>query len=331
MSFLLVLWAAVLLDALLGDPRWLPHPIRLIGWLAGRLEQLTRRLPLSETNSGRLTVVLMLLIIGAVCGGLLTILAGLSDVFFCAAAIYILYTTVAARDLIHHARNVYTALDQGLDQARRAVALIVGRDTENLDEAGVVRACVESVAENMSDGIVAPLFWAVVGAAVCIPPAGPWPVIAGVSAAMLYKSVNTMDSMFGYKNTRYLLFGSCPARLDDVVNFIPARLSGLALVPSAPLCGCSMRGSWTVLRRDHAGHASPNAGWPEAAMAGALAVQLGGDSWYFGRLSHKATLGDALNTPAEEDILRANRLVCIASLLCLLLLTAAYFLLSLLY
>lgn len=325
MSFLVVLWTAVLLDSLLGDPRWFLHPVRLVGRLAAALEQQTLLLSVSERNSGRITVFFVMLITGVVCCGILIILTGLSQAVFAAGAAFILYTTVAARDLILHARNVYSALGQDIDKARKAVAMIVGRDTDCLDDAGVVRACVESVAENMSDGIVAPLFWAVAGAAVAFPAGGTWPVICGVTAAMLYKAVNTMDSMFGYTNDRYLQFGSCPARLDDVVNRLPARLSGLAIVLASPLCGCSMSSSWTILLRDRAQHRSPNAGWPEAAMAGALGLRLGGDSCYFGELSHKPELGDGLKAPVKEDILRANRLVLAASLLCLVLCTFVYF------
>ncbi len=258
------------------------------------------------------------------------LLAGLSKTIFYAGAVFVLYTTIAARDLIRHARNVYTALGKDIDLARKAVAMIVGRDTDTLDEAGIVRACVESVAENMSDGIVAPLFWAVAGAAVFSQAGGKWPIIVGVSSAMLYKAINTMDSMFGYKNEKYLHFGSCPARLDDVVNFFPARLSGLAIVAAAPLCGTSLQRSWNILRRDHASHTSPNAGWPEAAMAGALGIQLGGDSWYFGKLCCKPTLGNLLHTPAAAHILQTNRLVIIASLICLLMCTlCSYVVLSL--
>ncbi|MCI5121425.1 MAG: cobalamin biosynthesis protein, partial [Candidatus Electrothrix sp. AUS4] len=192
------------------------------------------------------------------------------------------------------------------------------RDTDQLDTAGIVRACVESVAENMSDGIIAPLFWAVIGAVLgqIIADSS---VIWGVTAAMLYKAVNTMDSTFGYKNERYLQFGSCPARLDDAVNFLPARLSGTALVLAASLCGCDVKNSFHILIRDRRNHSSPNAGWPEAAMAGALRLQLGGTSSYFGELLKKPTIGNALEIPEAHHILLANRLVVLASLLCLLL------------
>ena len=330
MSFLFVLWFACLLDLLFGDPRWFPHPVRLIGWFAIGMEDFTRSLPLSERNGGRLTVLLVLLVTGIVCAGILFLLSRLLLPGFLAGAAFILYTTIAARDLIRHARRVYDALGSDLESARHKVAMIVGRDTDQLDEPSIIRACVESVAENMSDGIVAPLFWATVGAVFVVPAGGIWPVVCGVTAAMLYKAINTMDSMFGYMNEQYRQFGSCSARLDDVVNFFPARLSGLALVLAAPLCNCSMKNSWAILLRDRAKHTSPNAGWPEAAVAGALGLQLGGDSWYFGNLTSKPVLGDPLHPPVPNHILQANRLILAASMLCLLSFTSGYLFLWLL-
>lgn len=328
MSFFYVLILACALDLLLGDPRWFPHPVRIIGWFAVRAEKATRRLPLSACDSGRLTVLLVLLFTGGICAVILFLLALLSSTMFLAGATFILYTTIAARDLLRHARQVFAALTIDLETARKQVAMIVGRDTDQLDTAAVIRACVESVAENMSDGIIAPMFWAVIGAVVAQPLEGFQPVAWGVTAAMLYKAVNTMDSMFGYKNEQYLQFGSCPARLDDVVNFLPARIAGLAIVLAAPLCRCDMRNSWRILRRDRQRHTSPNAGWPEAAMAGALGLRLGGDACYFGSSSSKPTLGDPVVRPEQRHILLANSLVLTASLLCLLFFSCAYLVVS---
>lgn len=327
MSFFLVLYFACLLDLLFGDPRWFPHPVRLIGWFAAWMETFTRSLSQSAQNSGRLTVLLVLLVTGSICAAVLFILSRLPLPVFLIGAAFVLYTTIAARDLICHARRVYDVIGTDLESARHRVALIVGRDTNQLDEPDIIRACVESVAENMSDGIVAPLFWATVVAVFAFPAGGVWPVVCGVTAAMLYKAINTMDSMFGYKNEQYRQFGSFPARLDDVVNFFPARLSGQALVLAAPLCNCSMKNSWAILRRDRAKHTSPNAGWPEAAMAGALGLALGGDSRYFGNVIRKPTLGDLLNPPVPNHILQANRLILTASMLCLFFFTCCYFLL----
>jgi len=283
------------LDALLGDPRWLPHPVRLIGGLALRAEMVFRRLFKNERLAGIVTVLVVLSVTGGV-GGLLLWGAGqihprLGDL----VGILLFYTCFAARDLLAHSRRVYQALVvDDLAEARQRVAWLVGRDTANLDQGGVVRACVESVAENSSDGVVAPLFWAVVG---------------GPLAALLYKAVSTLDSTFGYKNEKYRHFGWASARLDDLVNYLPARLAGLGLVAAALLCGLDWRGAWRIYRRDRHNHASPNSGHPEAAAAGALGLQLGGVSSYFGQLVAKPTLGDALGEPRAQHILAVNRLV----------------------
>ena len=324
MSFLFVLWSACLLDLFLGDPPWLPHPIRLIGRICETVENFTRQLPFSKKNMGRLTVVLVLASVGLGCGLIFSLSLFLSQLFFWLAALFLLYTTLAARDLICHAIRVHEALVTDLVEARQRVGMIVGRDTTELDEHEIIRACVESVAENMSDGIIAPLFWATCGAVTGLIFGGVWPVICAGTVAMAYKAVNTMDSMFGYKNDKYLEFGNCPAKLDDVLNYLPARISGIALVVAATMGG-SMKQSLLILLRDRKKHASPNAGWPEAAAAGALGIQLGGESWYFGKLSRKPLLGDALRPPAAEDILRANRLVRDASILCLVLFSISYY------
>jgi adenosylcobinamide-phosphate synthase len=318
MSFLYILCAACLLDLLLGDPRWFPHPVRLIGRFAAGMESCTRRLPLAPRRSGGLTVLLVLLFTASTCLLLLALLSLLPPVFFWAGSTVLLYTTCAARDLVHHALHVLRALErEDLPAARQALALMVGRDTQTLDEAGLIRACVESVAENMSDGIVAPLFWAVCGASLALP-AGPLgAVIGAVLGAMLYKAINTLDSMFGYKNSRYLDFGSYAARLDDLVNFFPARLSALALLVTAPLCGGKLTEAARILCRDHGQHSSPNAGWPEAAVAGALGLQLGGPSSYGGHIVTKPWIGDPYTAFQRQHIHQTCMLVLSASLLCL--------------
>ncbi|MCI5140450.1 MAG: cobalamin biosynthesis protein CobD [Candidatus Electrothrix sp. ATG1] len=323
MSFLLILFSACFLDLLLGDPRWFPHPVRIIGRLALLVESLTRKLPVNAYMSGRLAVVVILGCTGGACFALLFMLSQATQPVFILGATLILYTTIAARDLILHALHVVDALALDIETARKQVGMIVGRDTDQLDTAGVVRACVESVAENMSDGIIAPLFWAMIGALLG-QLLNSSPITCGVTAAMLYKAVNTMDSMFGYKNERYLQFGSCAARLDDLVNFLPARLSGIALVCAALLCHHDMKNSFRILIRDRQQHSSPNAGWPEAAMAGALGIQLGGNVSYFNQLTKKPTIGDHLMSPVSRHIRQANTLVLTASLLCFLLFCSLY-------
>lgn len=299
---------ALLLDGLLGDPRRLPHPVRLIGGLALQVENICRWLLRNERLAGIVTVLVVLIATGGI-GGLLLRGAGRIDPRMGdLVGILLLYTCFAARDLLAHSRRVYQALAAGdLTEARQRVAWLVGRDTAELDQAGVVRAGVESVAENSSDGIVAPLFWAVVG---------------GPVAALLYKAASTLDSTFGYKNQRYLHFGWAAARLDDLANFIPARLAGVGLVASALLCGLDWRGAWRIYRRDRGNHASPNSGHPEAATAGALGVQLGGVSSYFGQLVEKSVMGDDVHAPRPDHILAVNRLVLILTVLAAIVLLA---------
>lgn len=292
---------ALLLDALLGDPRWFPHPVRIIGWLALKVEVVSRRLIKKERIAGTVTGLIVLSVTGGVGWLMLWGARRLDPRLGGLVAVLLFYSCFAARDLLAHSRRVYQALAAGdLLAARQQVAWLVGRDTANLDQAGVVRACVESVAENSSDGVVAPLFWAVVG---------------GPLAALLYKAASTLDSTFGYKNERYLYFGWASARLDDLVNFVPARLSGLGLVASAWLCGLDWLGAWRIYRRDRHNHASPNSGHPEAAAAGALGLQLGGVSSYFGQPVEKPTMGDALGEPQPGHILAVNRLVLVLTLL----------------
>jgi adenosylcobinamide-phosphate synthase len=328
MSFLFILFLACLFDLLFGDPRWLPHPVRIIGRVAELTESFTRKLPLPVSITGCLAVVIILSGTGGTCLALFSLLAYGPQFLLIPAATFVLYTTIAGRDLIVHAQDVAHALHcspHELQRARARVGMIVGRDTKQLDTTGIVRACVESVAENMSDGIIAPLFWSIMAASLSTLFHGN-PIVWGVTAAMLYKAVNTMDSMFGYKNERYLHFGSCAARLDDLVNFLPARISGCSLVLAALFCGHDMKNSLHILLRDRQQHSSPNAGWPEAAMAGALRIQLGGTSSYFGKQSEKPTLGDPLIVPTTQHISQANMLVITASLLCLLFLSSIYFL-----
>ncbi|MCI5147945.1 MAG: cobalamin biosynthesis protein CobD [Candidatus Electrothrix sp. MAN1_4] len=326
MSFLLILFSACLLDLLLGDPHWLPHPVQGIGRIAQFAEFWTRKLPVHPSTSGKLTVLIVLGCTGGACLILLFLLSYISQSFFILGATLLLYTTIAGRGLIAHACQVgkalspdaHNALQDVLQEARTQVGMIVGRDTDQLDTAGIVCACVESVAENMSDGIIAPVFWTVIVASLSqlLHNDTMDTITWGVTAAMLYKAVNTMDSMFGYKNKRYLHFGACAARLDDLVNFFPARISGFALVLAPLFCGCDLKNSFQILVRDRQQHSSPNAGWPEAAMAGALRIQLGGASSYFGQYSEKPTIGDPFVPPGIHHISQANTLVVIASLLC---------------
>lgn len=312
MALVLAAVCGFVLDLLLGDPAGLPHPVvymgRAIAWLEKRLR---RRLP--DTPRGQLAAGLALAVILplgtlAVSGGLCWLAWRLHPLLGFALQVFWGWQCLAMRGLGRESRRVYRCLSgEGLEQARRAVGRIVGRDTEALSAQGVTRAAVETVAENFSDGETAPLFWFLVG---------------GAPLALCYKAINTMDSMVGYKNERYLYFGRCAARLDDGANWLPARLSALLLICAAFITGADGRGAWRVWRRDRRKHPSPNSAQTEAAMAGALGVQLAGPASYFGTLHEKPFIGDPLREIQPEDILRANRLMYAAGLLGLLALCA---------
>ena len=311
MSLELQIILALVLDALLGDPRWLPHPVRLMGWLALRCEGLIRAIIPSEKLAGIITVILVLAGTGLTGWAMIRLAEIFHPVAETVVSVLLLYTCLAARDLIAHSSEVHGALQkEDLEEARKRVGMIVGRDTSELDEAGVVKAAVESVAENTVDGITAPLFWAVIG---------------GPVGALLYKGVNTMDSTFGYKNERYLYFGWAAARLDDLANWLPARLTGMVMVVAALFCRLSPLNAWRIFWRDRNQHASPNAGQSEASMAGALGLQLGGVATYFGREVSKPTIGDDLNRPEPIHLAKANLLLVITTVFMAMLLVGIRF------
>jgi adenosylcobinamide-phosphate synthase len=300
MRFELQLVSALALDFVAGDPRWMPHPVRLIGWLAGRLETPTRRF-LPARLAGILTATLTIGLTGLVTWASLRAASRLHPLAGDAVAVVLLWATLAARDLADHAADVGRALRLGdLVTARQRLGRIVGRDTESLTEPEVVRGTVESVAENTTDGVTAPLFYA---------------CLFGPIGAMTYKAINTLDSTFGYKSERYLLFGWASARIDDVAGFVPARLTAPLVALGAALGGLRPRGAIRVLLRDGRRHPSPNSGLAEAAMAGALGVELGGTSYYSGRPSPKPTLGEPHVALARVHIGQAIRLMIITSLL----------------
>ncbi|GFE56500.1 adenosylcobinamide-phosphate synthase CbiB [Geobacter sp. AOG1] len=275
---LTVVIAAIILDLLLGDPRWFPHPVVRIGRLITFLEPRLRRLIPSESVAG---IFLLLMTVGITFGLALAALQGayaLNPAAGFAVAVVLAWSCLAARSLHRESRLVADALGWGdLDGARRSLSFIVGRDTAALEEPEIWRGVVETVAENTSDGVIAPLC--------CL-------MLGGPPLALAYKAVNTLDSMVGYKNDQYLHFGRASARFDDLVNWIPARLTGLLMVVAAPLIGLSGRDAWRVMRRDGRNHSSPNSGIPEAAAAGALGVQLGGTNQYFGKPVAKPTIGE---------------------------------------
>lgn len=295
-----VLLPAILLDLILGDPHWMPHPVRWMGAMIAGLENVLRGLLPKTPGGERLGGVLMALLVGgAFCGGsalLLWALALISPWLAWGVEVWLTYQLMAARALERESMAVYPCLIGGdLPAARTAVSRIVGRDTQSLDEAGVAKAAVETVAENTCDGVVAPLIFLWLG---------------GLPLGMLYKAVSTMDSMVGYRNARYQFFGWAGARLDDLFNLIPARLAGLSMcLAAAVLPGYSGRGALRVFLRDRKQHKSPNSAHTEAACAGALGIQLAGDASYGGKLVKKPTLGDPLRPVEPQDIPRACRLM----------------------
>ena len=303
----------LLLDLAFGDPRWLYHPIRLIGNLIAWAEKPFRAaFPKSEKGelaAGTFFAVFVVAVSTAVPALLLALASRLSLWLVFALEVFWSFQILAAKSLKSESMKVYAALKEGdLPKARKAVSMIVGRDTQKLTEEGVAKAAVETVAENSSDGVIAPLLFLALG---------------GPALGFFYKAVNTLDSMVGYKNDTYLYFGRFSAKLDDVLNFIPSRISGLLLVLASPLAGLSMEGAWKIFRRDRRNHASPNSAQTEAAAAGALGVQLAGDAYYFGKLYKKPTIGDPLRPVEYEDIRRVNRLMYAAVCLALVLASAA--------
>ena len=303
---MMTVWAVLggfVLDALFGDPAWLPHPVVYMGKAISKLEKFLRprlpKTPQGELLGGAIVAFCLpvgtFLLTGLVCWGAARLhpLLGLAvQMFWCGQAL-------AARGLVQESTNVYKELKKpDLPGARQAVSRIVGRDTAALTAEGVTKAAVETVAENASDGVIAPLLYMLIG---------------GAPLALTYKAINTMDSMLGYKNEKYLYFGRVPAKLDDVANYLPSRLAGLLWVAAAAFTHNDVKGAWKIWRRDRRRHASPNSAQTESACAGALGVQLAGPAYYFGQYYPKLTIGDALRPIEPEDILRANRMMYVAS------------------
>ena len=306
--------AGFVLDLLIGDPHFIPHPVRLIGSLISFLD---KRLNSeagynSSENEANLTkykrgVLLVFTVIFATFAVSVIILVAAYSINLYAGVIaeaVMTWQILATKCLRVESMRVYDALrTDGVDAGRRAVSMIVGRDTSVLDEAGVTRAAVETVAENTSDGVIAPMLYTAIG---------------GPVLGFVYKAVNTMDSMLGYKNDKYMYFGRFAARLDDVVNFLPARISAYLMIIAAFIGGRQFDGknAYRIFKRDRFNHASPNSAQTESVCAGALRVQLAGDAVYFGKLVKKKYIGDGLREIEYEDIKRANRLMYITAFLC---------------
>ncbi len=289
-----VILCALLFDLLLGDPRWFPHPVRMTGWVILRCESTVRRYvktPQAEKIGGVVLVIFTISLVYFSSQFLLLVSFHLSRFSGFIISVILAYTTLAARELADAAGAVFSKLSAGdIDAARKELSLIVGRDTENLDEQEVCRAAVETVAENTSDGVIAPLFYLAVG---------------GPALALAYKAVNTLDSMIGYKNKKYINIGWASSRLDDVANYIPARMTAIIICAAGEIRQWlkstvkAHEGTWRphptpwkVMLRDGRNHPSPNSGYPEAAMAGVLGIRLGGPSTYSGQPRVKPFIGD---------------------------------------
>lgn len=323
-------FSGFLFDLLFGDPHWLPHPIRLIGWLIASVEKcLLKR----EENKARneqkelclgIWMVLIVLVCTFLAASLILLLAYRFNVYAGVAVETIMtYQILATKCLKTESMRVYQCLkNQDLAGARRAVAMIVGRDTQSLSEQGVAKAAIETVAENTSDGVIAPMLYTALG---------------GPVLGFLYKAVNTMDSMIGYKNEQYLYFGRAAAKLDDFVNYIPSRISAYLMIAASFAGGkCfSAKRALHIYQRDRRKHASPNSAQTEAVCAGALGIRLAGDASYFGKLVQKPYIGDALRQVEYEDIRRANRLLYLTAWMgeffCLILIVLSCILLNVLH
>ena len=305
MRIILLMLGGFILDGIFGDPAWLVHPVVIMGKAITALEKFLRKrlpnTPEGELLGGRILAMALpvgtLLITGGVCWlfyRISPILGFAIELLWCAQAL-------AAKGLAQESTNVYRELVKGdLPASRRAVSRIVGRDTAELTSEGVTKAAVETVAENASDGVIAPLFYMMLG---------------GAPLALVYKAINTMDSMVGYKNEKYLNFGRAAAKLDDAANYLPSRIAALLWIVSAALTGNDAKSAWRIWRRDRRKHASPNSAQTESACAGALNVQLAGPATYFGKYCDKPTIGDAVRAIEPGDILRANKMMYTASLL----------------
>lgn len=291
-----------ILDLILGDPHFLPHPIRLIGSLISHLDKKLNsnedeRNDNKEFKRGILTVIIVLLCTIAVSALILISAYYINRYLGIVIETIMTYQILATKSLKDESMKVYYCLrDKTLNDARKAVAMIVGRDTENLDEEGVTKAAIETVAENTSDGVIAPMIYTAIG---------------GPILGFTYKAINTMDSMIGYKNDKYLYYGRAAAKLDDFVNFLPSRISAYLMIVASFICGKDFSGnnSYKIYKRDNRKHSSPNSAQTEAACAGALGIKLAGPSYYFGKIVDKPFIGDDLRPVEYEDIKRVNHLM----------------------
>lgn len=291
------------LDLIIGDPHWMYHPIRFVGNLIMLIEKLLRKI-FPDTKGGLLFagVLLVILVSGISTGvvfGIVYLAYGINVYVGIAVESILSYFILATKSLKTESMKVYDKIAvHDLEGGRKAVAMIVGRDTAALDEKGVIKAAVETVAENLSDGVIAPMIFLLIGGSVF---------------GTFYKSINTMDSMVGYKNDKYIYFGRAAAKLDDVVNYIPARISALMLIIGSAVCKKDYKNAWKIFKRDRYNHLSPNSAQTESVCAGALRIRLAGDAYYFGKLVKKPYIGDDLEPVRVENIREINDMMYTAS------------------
>ena len=291
-----------LLDLIIGDPQNPIHPIRLIGNLCSKLESLFRRILRESLKlAGLLTWISVILIVFLVSEFIVKVSFRINFIIGIIISGIMFYFTISTKALkVEGLKVIKFLLKEDIEGARKQLSYIVGRDTKSLDKEGILRAVVETIAENMSDGVVAPILYA---------------GLLGVPFAFVYKAVNTMDSMFGYKNDKYKDFGFFPAKLDDVFNFIPARVTGYLIVVASYILKMDYKNSYKIYERDKNNHSSPNSAHPEAAVAGALGLRLGGANYYFGKLVDKPTIGDELKKIEINDVYNTNKILYLVAFL----------------
>lgn len=291
-----------ILDLLIGDPNNPFHPVRGIGLLASKLETIFRKLLKNSLKIAGLIVWMITIILTfAITYGIIFVCMKINKYLGIIVQGIIIYFCISAKGLVVEGYKVIKYLNEGnIEKSRKQLSYIVGRDTESLDSKGITRAVIETIAENMSDGVIAPILFA---------------GIFGAAGSMAYKAVNTMDSMFGYKNDKYIEFGYFPAKLDDLFNYIPARVTGIFIIISSFFLKRDYKNSFKIYKRDRYNHTSPNSAHPEAAMAGALDIQLGGANYYFGKIVEKPVIGDKIKEIEINDVKKTAEILYLSAVM----------------
>jgi len=308
--FLLPLIIGFFFDMFLGDPNIFIHPVVIMGKGIEKTEGVIRKIIKNEKIAGMILVFVVVIVVAGSSFFVLRFLRNINFWLGLGAESIMCWQCIAAKGLKKESMKVYYALkNMDIEGARQAVSMIVGRDTETLDEEGMIKATVETVAENTSDGVIAPVFYMVLGGGVL---------------GYVYKAINTIDSMIGYKNEKYINFGWFGAKLDDVANFIPSRLSAVLMIFSAWLLKLDIKNGWKIFKRDRFNHASPNSAQTESVCAGVLNVRLAGTAWYFGERVEKKTIGDNIRDIEKEDIVLANNLMYVSAVSIMVLVMIVY-------